>query len=242
MKNVKVILCGMLGLFIFVQSAIATCIITFTAKEPQQMTSCSWMIDATKNKKDKRFSSECGDWVVNEGKTLNGTISVTKKEGKTDPGDPCWRGLEFELTYAPGAGDPSGAAVKWIQVVKSNCPTAHAKRDGWEESGFWLSLDDYYNGTETTPWYAGTNTSTSFWDLPGRSCKNDCISTCPDCRGNCIWEAQAFLATQTVVDGKNNLNIYEKGWWWGFSMVCVPEPMTLVILAMGVWSVFRRRV
>ena len=134
--------------------------------------------------------------------------------------------------------DPSGTAVHWIQVIRTNCPldyyAAHVDGDYYE-------YIDNYGNLLNNPFYdpIGTAGPTYFEDTPCRECEFWC--PCP--ATFCDWDAQVFLATGDL--NNKTLTLYEDGVWWGFEFECVPIPApgALILASMGIGLVgwLRRR-
>jgi hypothetical protein len=169
--------------------------------------------------------------------SLNGLNSAARDT----PGN---GGDRFSLTYAAGAGDPTGASAEWIQVIKANDASGNEKTYGFNAGGgYTYFLDNFYgantpanNGT-MNPTYdggytvtgSGPNTTytpkgylanpTAFIDTPNSPLTN-----------GLDVEFQAFLATDNTAT--KTLTIYD-GVWWGYQAASVPEPSAWILLLSG---------
>ncbi|HYE02971.1 MAG TPA: PEP-CTERM sorting domain-containing protein [Phycisphaerales bacterium] len=171
-------------------------------------------------------------WVTNEPTVTCG--------GQNFPGTATGQigGTVLCLSYTPGAGDPAGNDVHWIQGISTNCPSQFGIDNGVAQpGGFTHYLDNGLNGAPgVDPFYDtnGAADSNFFLDIPFRSCGSDCDEFC-------VWDACVFLATGNVAT--QTLTVYATGISWGFSFLCtpVPAPGATALLALGGLVAFRRR-
>jgi hypothetical protein len=158
-----------------------------------------------------------------------------------------WGGDVLELKYDPKGTDPKGNDVRWIQVIRTNDPSAFGTKYGLNSGGYTYYIDDGWSKQTkppSDPFYGANdvNPKTGYWadgkhfvDEPYRLLRN-----------GINWQAQVFIASGNLA--KKQLNIYD-GVWWGFQNAApvkpAPEPSTLILagtggfVLIGVW--WRRR-
>ena len=199
-----------------------------------QMSDCPWLHNALAT----QGYTEDNAWDISFAADLTSTIIIDEYYAWVKD-DARVGGAQLVLSYESGAGDPSGEDVHWIQVIQTDCPTAHGTSTGYDAGdGYYQYIDNagnpannpFYDGL---PGYAGEDW---FGDRPYRSCKDPCPTFCD-------WDAQVFLATGDL-DAKE-LTIYEDGIWWGFEFECVaiPAPGAILLGSIGIGLVgwLRRR-
>jgi len=138
-------------------------------------------------------------------------------------------GAAMCLTYQPQGEDPT-STVRWLQVIRTNNPTAFGTTNGYNAGGgYYYYIDNGWPGQgapPTDPFYGADDdvnatgyaaNSTAFYDSPHRA-----AGTYAD------WQAQVFVATGSLAS--KQLTVYD-GVWWGFAVV--PEPNTIVLLGLG---------
>jgi hypothetical protein len=139
-------------------------------------------------------------------------------------------GADICLTYQPQGEDPSGSIVRWLQVIRTNNPSAFGTTNGVNQGGgYYVYIDNGFGGQTvppTDPFYGADddNNATGYWgnstafvDQPARA-----FQTGLD------WDAQVFIAFGDL--NSKYLNIYD-GVAWGFTLV--PEPNSLTLFAFG---------
>ncbi|PWU15997.1 MAG: hypothetical protein C5B50_14250 [Verrucomicrobia bacterium] len=234
----------------FIETMTSTLYTDNSSSNPQQMTSCPWILPSLAN---AGFAGSNGwnftfDGGAAAAKTLSdlsiGTYKALVKNdvGWTDPNGTNWvprytnseaGGAFLQLNFNPTAGDPFvGKTVHWIQALQVTAPAI-----GQTNSVY---LD---NGGATTPYYdlVSAGGPTWFFDNPSRQEM--------EYEGNPVadWQGQVFLALDNGAGGgfTHNVTIYG-GEWWGFQLTMndiVPEPSGFSILALGAGTLlfFTRR-
>lgn len=219
--------------------------------------SCPWLTPAL----DAQGYSEANGWTINR-IALQGSITLAtyRAWADTDPAvskggmslaaenSPGQGGATIALTYtastAQGTTDPSGASVRWLQVIRTNSPSGYGTANGNTTSvaGSTIYLDNGWNQPTDppnqrpdNPFYGSDDVdsstgyaanATGFLDRPRR-----------DLLIGIDWEAQVFVSTW---DKANKIiNIYD-GVWWGFETLPSPGTGTMLALA-GIVAVRRRR-
>jgi PEP-CTERM motif len=216
-----------------------------------QEANCVWI---TQGLTAQGFTQANG-WTVNTGVALTGSLSLEKYfayvttqpigniNGTNFGGAGAYAdygGAELRVLYTPGAGDPTGNSVHWMQAIYTNSAiSAGAQANAYNYgNGYYAYLDnagtygtnpDYDNNVGTNP-----TTSTEFLDIPGRDVP-------PPLPPNSIsWYAQVFIDTFNPTT--KTINVYTNGVYWGFNLSDVPEPGPFGLLALGlVGLVLRRR-
>ena len=153
-------------------------------------------------------------WVVNEPKIMCG--DGVERGGRAQYQNKDRGGAVFYLEYTPAPGTSDPANIHWIQAVNSRYGNSLSTH-----------LDDP-NKTDGVPWYdsGGAAGNTWFADIPSTPC------VCPCCYSSDV-DFQVFLAVDNVTPtGTHNVDIYE-GIWWGYDYECVPEPVTMLGVFMG---------
>jgi hypothetical protein len=164
---------------------------------------------------------------------LGGSPSLTARTYSTFTNDGV--GAELYLGYTPGASDPKGAGVHWIQVVSNNWSIA------FDFSGVATNFVD--TKIANSPFYDNGNTgydatTNYFDDIPKRP-----RIGLTNYNGTPItWLGEAFLVQDLGTNGLggDTVNIYD-GVKWGWQIV--PEPYTLILtgLALVILVGTRRR-
>ncbi len=159
-------------------------------------------------------------WTIVNAGALSGTFQITTFDAKFDG---CSGGVEFQVTYVPGEGDPAVGDTNWAQAIDTNDPL------GGKTSPY---LDIASGKDEDPPLYPHSYPDGYFYDWPKRGCPDDCEETVS-------WEGHLYL---TAIDrAAEKLSLYE-GIVWGFGLDCVvPEPAMLPLLGLGVAAVLNRR-
>ncbi|MBV9537401.1 MAG: PEP-CTERM sorting domain-containing protein [Acidisphaera sp.] len=157
-----------------------------------------------------------------------GGLSVPDPE----PGTHARGGAVFCLTYAPGAGDPTGEDVHWVQSVETNFDPQQPGEVFDAASGMWFFLDN--DGDPRNPFYDthGTANATNFLDTPFRDCSSSSLEQSFRVRFN------TFLAT-FAADDTPTIGILSEGLNWGYDLEChaliasIPESTSLALLGTG---------
>ena len=140
-------------------------------------------------------------------------------------------GLGYDADTSVGSLDPTGAGVHWVQVIHTNDPLnlAWVQANGVNAGGGYYNYIDDEGNPAFNPYYdtlAAAN-STDFVDRALRILG-----------GNVDWQAQVFLATETLTNPLDRsqggtLTLYD-GVWWGFALVApVPEPASIILAGCG---------
>jgi len=140
-------------------------------------------------------------------------------------------GADICLTYQPVGQDPSGTEVRWLQVIRTNDPSAFGTTNGVNAGGgYYLYIDNGWTGQTvppSDPFYGAndTNDATGYWgnatafvDQPARALQQ-----------GIDWDAQVFIATGNFA--AKQIRVFD-GVAWGF--VLTPEPNTFALVAFGV--------
>jgi hypothetical protein len=210
-----------------------------------QMATCPWVVDGLNA---QGFNASNG-WTVTTGVHLNGTLVinsyyawVTKQPtynfGGTSWGGggpfECYGGAVLSAQYTPGTNDPVN--IRWMQAIRTDKPTGNGITNGYNAGGGYYEYLDNAGTTGTDPFHPslpnGAADNTYFLDAPARG---------GDCPYSADWDAQLFVSTWDQANKK--ITIYDAGIWWGFDLVCIPEPSSLTFAAMTVTFtlVLRRR-
>lgn len=144
-------------------------------------------------------------------------------------------GAAIALNYQPkpnpprGPADPSGNSVHWLQVIRTNVPSAFGKANGFAnpaDPGFTYYIDNGYRADGKVPGdpfydsgYLANHVN--FIDLPYRAFDP-----------GATWNAEVFLVNDVVNAGVHNDTIYD-GVYWGFQTTTNPEPGSLLLCACG---------
>jgi hypothetical protein len=139
-------------------------------------------------------------------------------------------GANIGLNYLPAGTDPT-ENVHWIQVIRTNAPSAFGIAHGTTmpgDPGFTYYIDDGYlpsGNVPPDPFYDSgyAADSRNFIDQPSRNYFP-----------GAIWNAEAFLDTDAISGGDHIDTIYN-GVYWGFSTV--PEPNSLILGGVGLVAV-----
>ena len=139
-------------------------------------------------------------------------------------------GADICLTYSPSGNDPSGTEVRWLQVIRTNDPSAFGTTNGFNEGGgYYQYIDNGWTGQSnppSDPFYGAndTNDATGYWgnatafvDQPARAFQF-----------GLDWDAQVFIATGNFA--AKQIRIFD-GVTWGFTLA--PEPDTASLIAFG---------
>jgi hypothetical protein len=217
------------------------------------MTSCPWLIPAAESASQPYNKDQFNVWTFNYATSFNGKFTLTQYAATNDGTS---GGADFNVDYTPGAGDPTGADVRWMQVIATNMPSSRGQDYGVAGNGTngiptgWTAyLDnagpDVANPPPNTdpnppidPYY-GWLTATNPNDITTSTAANSThfLDTpwLPLVVGR-IWEAQAFVTKETDTYDPDTevtthaVTIYG-GVWWGFQVV--PEPSTYVLTLIG---------
>jgi len=139
-------------------------------------------------------------------------------------------GANVCLTFQPQGEDPSGSIVRWIQVIRTNSPTAFGTTNGANGGGgYKIYIDDGFTGQSsppTDPFYGADDDDTS----TGYHGNSVALSDAPfrSIAAGIDWQAQAFVAIGNL--SAKQLTIFD-GVQWGFQII--PEPGTFALVAMG---------
>jgi hypothetical protein len=178
------------------------------------------------------FSSAFKSWNTDGTWTLktadladDAVLTVTLYRAYVNEGPNCGvtcGGAEIRISYIPGANDPPGIIdpqhigdddAVWSQAVSTN-----AKRDPSLPGNPYLdNAPDTPDRDLTPPAYPYQYTGSDFYDKPGRD-------------ATAIWIGDAYISTTNYTT--KTLTLYE-GVEWGFTVVPVPEPSSLLLFAAG---------
>jgi hypothetical protein len=141
-------------------------------------------------------------------------------------------GAAFALTSRPAGNDPTGAAVHWVQSVRTNDPSFGGHQVA---GGFYQLVDN--DGSRTDPTYDGNGGAADracFIDVPYAECD-------ADCNNGASYRFVAYIATVDLT--AKRLDVYKNGVSWGYDFSCrpLPEPSTLLSLATGAAMAIRRK-
>lgn len=147
----------------------------------------------------------------------------------------CWHGVDIDMWYEPGAGDPVPTATKkyyWIQRFIS------------EGTGCGYTPDDVIDASDDdNPYYpvrwhtAGGTDYARLLDEPvigcqfwGQTCGQVGGDAAHDCPDPCRWGAkvESYLAFGTVGGAATGTVAVYEGVNWGFTATCVPEPISFM--------------
>ena len=210
------------------------------------MTSCPWLIPAAEAAAQPYNNSATDEWNFSYATSFNGTFNMTQYAA-TNNGS--YGGADFEITYTAGEGDPSGNAVRWMQVIATNMPTARGQTYGVAGTGSngiavgtTAYLDNAGPGQTHAPidpyygWLTATDTSDITTSTAANSTHFLDTPWLPLVDGR-LWEAQAFVVNESTSVSDNitthDVAIYG-GVWWGFRHTAVPEPSTFALLVIGI--------
>jgi hypothetical protein len=152
---------------------------------------------------------------------------VTNRHGVEYPGrvhEEDAGGAIFTVDYNPIGADPVN--IHWIQAYRQRLGTGQP---------YTVHLDDPGGAGDGVPWYDSGGAAGNDWflDTP----YDECI---PECNYNTDVQFQLFLAVDNIVGGNHVVDLYE-GLWWGYTYDCIPEPSSLVLIALGATMISRRR-
>jgi hypothetical protein len=205
---------------------------------------CPWLIPAAQAAAQP-YNNATNVWNFNYAAAFNGTFNMTQYAATNDGS---FGGADFNIDYTPGAGDPAGNAVRWMQVIDTNIPSGRGQTYGVAGTGAngiavgttaYLDNAGPGNGQDGTgapvdPYY-GWLTATNVNDITTSTAANSTHFSdepfLPLVMGR-DWEAQAFVTSEADVVNNgvttHTVTIYG-GVWWGFADV--PEPTTVTLLA-----------
>jgi hypothetical protein len=150
-------------------------------------------------------------------------------------------GDSFCVGYVPGAGDPTAANARWLQVIRTNDPLGWGVTHGVElagDPGYTWYIDNGWGGQPsppTDPFYgADDNVNATGYAANGQGLID---APSRDLVAFKSWEAWSFISTRSG----NDITIFD-GVHWGFQITSIPGPGVLAALAMaGVVAGRRRR-
>lgn len=229
------------------------------------MTQCTWLLPAAQAAAQPFNKDPNQQWNFSYATKFNGIFEL-KTYKPNAVGVIAF--TEFEISYAPGDGDPSGNDVRWIQVIDTNTPSVRGMAYGVAGTG----ANGIPNGTTayldnegrkgtgtkpatgwpvTDPWYGWLQVpeGKGISDSESANAMKFSDFTTMKLVNGLDWEAQAFLAKDTMtVDGAKTIHDVKLygGVWWGFmeSAVAVPEPavgVLLLFMLVGLVVTSRRR-
>lgn len=157
-------------------------------------------------------------WTTHQPTVTCGDVSG----GGQDNGE--YGGAAFAISYTPGANDPTGAQVHWIQGVHHNDPGF----GGFDAGGGFFDLLDN-NGSTTDPTYDGNGgaaDATCFVDVPDSQCLEGC-------NNSASFRFSVFVSTFNAAT--KTITFYKSGVQWGYDFTCtpVPEPSSWIALGLG---------
>ena len=158
-------------------------------------------------------------WTLVSGGVLNGSFQISTYDAGFEG---CAGGVKVWIQYVRGEGDPDPAAagVGWSQAIDTNAKLPGAAGPGNPYLDVLISDDE---DIWPPPMYPYQYVGKPFYDFPKRGCPDCCLAPTS-------WEGHAYL---TEVDYTNKkLTIYE-GVEWGFNIQCVPEPLTMLGVFLG---------
>ncbi len=204
---------------------------------------CPWLVPAAQSATQPYNTDANNAWFFNYAAAFNGTFNMTTYAATNDG---TYGGADFTITYTPGAGDPTGADVRWMQVIDTNMPTTRGVTYGvpGTPAGYTSYLDnagpdDLNNNPPVDPYY-GWLTATNPNDITTSTAANSTSFTDTPALPLAVgrdWEAQVFVVSETTALDPHQPNITDHyvtiygGVWWGFRVI--PEPSTIVLNTIG---------
>ncbi len=212
---------------------------------------CPWLIPAAQAAAQP-YNNATNVWDFSYAASFSGTFNMTQYAATNDGSD---GGADFNIDYTPGAMDPSGSNVRWMQVIDTNLPstrgttygvvgtggtgnhipvgtTAYLDNAGPDAASGNPPVDPYYG------WLSVTDTSDITTSAFANSTHFSDAPFLPLVDGR-NWEAQTFVTTETdSVSGgttTHNVTIYG-GVWWGFHQVEIHPVATWIGPDHGLWS------
>ncbi len=147
-------------------------------------------------------------------------------------------GNAFAVGYVPGAGDPTAANARWLQVIRTNVPLAWGVTHGTTilgDPGFtWYIDNGWGTNPNTDPFYgADDNVNGTGYAANGQGLIDSPSRTIG---AGQYWEAWAFISTRSG----NDITIYD-GVHWGWEMTAVPAPAGIAAFVVAGGLAARRR-
>ena len=129
-------------------------------------------------------------------------------------------GAEIDISYTRGGGNdplPIITTINSWNAVWSQSVFTNKKRAGSQPGNPYLDNDRPNGRQRNPPAYPYQSAGSSFYDKPGRI-------------ADASWQGQAFLTTANYTT--RTLTVYD-GVGWGFVVEKVPEPASVILVALG---------